>query len=200
MTVEAARLAWLRSIYDFTRQHGQGPNATDLAKVHGTSRQAQNQRILALASVGMIQLPHARKGQNHPMIARLSPMAMFELNIAPVVYLAWPASFTDDGTWLREDDGGADAARWLFEASGISALSPYVAGWPHRSIEHGIQLAERSDAVVVVDDPLLLGRADVASAMGIGLSISVVRRQDRSGVRSATDLWTPPLLLPGGLK
>jgi heme A synthase len=135
----------------------------------------------------------------YPLTCKLSPAARMELRLPTIVYLAWPAVFLLDGTWVHTDDGGVAAATWLRDATGIVAVSPFMnPEWPSTSLEIAGLFAERCDAVVVMDDPLLVGREDVASASRANIGISVVRMVDRAGVHGERDLWLPPLAIPSG--
>lgn len=199
------RADWLRTVHRLGTDLRRPPRATDIARATRVTAHVASNSIRRARRDGQIVLGGRVSGFD-AFPVRLTPAALVEIGVPMVTYLAWPIG-RDDGRPAEcralevEQDAmrGRAAVRWL-ATLGVYSVSPYLAGaWKcERSGLDAVaqDIARRADAVVVMTDPLLLGRADVAAARAAGIPIGLVQAADERLVRAGVDLWRPPFLVP----
>lgn len=189
--ITCQRAAWLAVIHRLTVELRRPPFSSEVARAtmrHASSITGQVRRAVVDGQLERAVKPNAFAAAG----LRLTPHALIALALPMVVYLAWPGF---------DPERGMEISSWL-GGLGVWASSPYLG---HRTIRAGreadlaavaMALACRSDAVVCMTDPLLLGRSDVAAAHASGVPVSLVRPADKSLLLTSTDLWSPPMRVP----
>lgn len=182
------RARWLRVVHHLAIVLHRPPVTVDIARATGRSPVSTVQMVRRASADGHM-IYGARASAMSPRQIRIAPAALAALAMPLVVYLAWPGSRAAQG---------CQYAAWL-EAIGIIAVSPYLARSPQESPQRDAAasaLAQRSDAVIAMADPLLAGRPDVAAALASGVPVAVIPQVSETGIASAAAIWRPPFLVP----
>lgn len=181
-----SRHAWLRSAHDLAGRLGRPIVPMDLADLHGVRYESMRNRVGRAVRDGYMM-----RGRKPNAFAsapiRLTPKALLELDLPMLVYLAWPVD-------RSIDNYGIAAASWIQINLGIVTVSPCFRDPTAMSI--AVVTAQRSDAVIVWRDRLLVGRADVVAGANAGAPVAVIPGVGANAPRSASELWIPPFLQP----
>lgn len=198
--ISEKRAAWLRVAHGLRTTLGRPPSAIEVARAHGRSpRTARDMVNCAIEDGHLVNTP--RTSVFVPAGIRVAPLALLDLGLPAVVYLAWALGsdvvpgFHDRQAGLNDRQAGLIPAGELGRI-GLAVVSPYLVAERAVAEPVAMLLAQRADAVVVWRDPLLLGRADVVAARRLGIPVSVTQRDMTCGKLTAAVLWTPPCLLP----
>ncbi len=185
------RGAWLRIVHRLHCDLRRPPSSFEVGPATGTTRKNSSRVAITAERDGhLIRGPRASVMGAAPL--RVTPAALVQLGVPMVVYLAWPMTSSPD-VGAR----GRAAARWL-ASLGVYAVSPFLTGDLEctASMHAAALLAQRADAVVVMSDPLLIGRPDVSAALLARAPVGVVTHGDEEQISTAPDLWIPPRLVP----
>lgn len=196
--ISARRAAWLRHVHELGRRLRRAPYPNEIASSLGTTRRVGTGRVSkALADGHIVVSP--RPSAFCARSVRVAPLAMLELGLPAVVYLAWPlpGPSAPHDHHVAALEAGRAAAGWLADSLRVVTVSPYLIGSARLvagTLGVAASIAERSDAVVVWRDPLLVGRQDVAAATAAGVPVSVLTADLL--VTDPGQLWRPPILQP----
>lgn len=173
-----ARVA-LTQIVALTRSLGRPPKNDELADALFACGMFRNcMRATALRTIRH----HVRQMRSLGVLCdarsmKLAPSVRLEYGLPVFVYLAWPTP-PPEAPWQARMDARVDGQRFAeiltMAMPSVVPISPYLTAAISPDVV-GPLMAERCDAVIVVKDELLLGRADVAAAARLRVPIAYLR-------------------------
>lgn len=183
------------------------PFANEVAKAIGIDLRGTLDVLEDCRRLGLIEECPGRK-KYAPLPVRLTAATRRALGLPIVVYLAWPMPppASADEAHHAARAVGVELAGWLLAAvPNVAPVSPYLA--PHaRGLRPQLDAAAAAhammcDAAIAYRDPLLLGRPDVAAALGAHLAVSLITPAAQLEISDGSDPWTPPWLVqPQGVR
>lgn len=183
----------LEAIARLTLELGRAPRRPEIMTALGKTRRVQLravERVIVRArEVGMLT--------PGPTL-QLTTAARVGLGLPTIAYLAWPVPPPTAGSsdWERAIRTGIEHANHLAACvPGLVPVSPYFTptGCPEDAA--GV-LAVRCDGVIVVRDPLLVERPDVAAARRARVPVSVILSTDQHPAAAPINPWREPFLVP----
>lgn len=198
--ITACRADWLRVVHELSIALHRPATPSDVARhKHSSPRGALATMRRAVADGQIVIGSRTTAFAGAPM--RLTPPAMLEVGVAPLVYLAWAMPAIPDPI---DATCGRGFAATITRRFGIYPVSPYLTApyligrWDGRTAAQSaaLILAQRVDAVIAVGDEVLLARPDVHAARVQGIPVSLLRSMTSPVVSSASLLWQPPVLVP----
>ncbi len=124
---------------------------------------------------------------------RLTPAARVVLGLPLIAYIAWPITGDPDIDQRRGHRWIEWCARWLR----VTPVAPFMFGdvlGLDVAMDHGAAAAARADVCIVVDDPMLFGRVDVAASIPAMTMQAFIRTADQPDIEAGR-AWPWPVYL-----